>query len=92
MDIAKHNSGSFCTSVLRTSDLQRAANFYSAVVGWTTEGVLDVPSHRLLKFNGQSVGSLQQAENSPDVWVPHVSVESVERTTAEAMGHDCDGE
>src|SRR4030095_13538020 len=85
MDIAKHNSGSFCTSVLRTSDLQRAANFYSAVIGWTTEAVPGVPSHCLLKFNGKSVGSLLQVGNSPDVWVPHVSVEDIEQASTMAI-------
>ena len=77
--------GSFCTAVLRTRDLERAAAFYSALVGWTTQEVPGTPGHRLLQFGGKTVGSLHQIAEGSDLWVPHVSVESVERTTADAL-------
>ena len=85
MDITTHTPGSFCTAVLRTRDVERAAAFYTALVGWTIEEVPDSPVHRLFKFGGKTVASLHQIADASDLWVPHVSVESVERTTADAL-------
>ena len=85
MDITTHTPGSFCTAVLRTRDLERAAAFYGALVGWTTQAVSGTPSHRLLQFDGRTVASLHQIAEGSDLWVPHVSVESVERITADAI-------
>ena len=85
MDITTHTPGSFCTAVLRTRNLERSAAFYSALVGWTAQELPGTPGHRLLKFGGKTVASLQQIAEEGDLWVPHVSVESVERTTADAL-------
>lgn len=75
---------SFCTSVLRARDLDRAADFYGRLVGWTSLPVAGSRDHRLLQLDGRTVASLHQGDG-PDVWVPHVSVESIDRTTAEAV-------
>src|SRR6267378_6630779 len=80
-----HTPGSFCTAVLRTRDPERASAFYRALVGWTTEEASLTPHHRLLQFGGRTVASLHQIAAGTDLWVPHVSVESVERTTADAV-------
>ena len=85
MDITTHIPGSFCTAVLRTRDLERAVGFYGALVGWTAEKVSGAPGHRLLQSGGRTVASLHQIAGGADLWVPHVSVESVERTTADAL-------
>jgi predicted enzyme related to lactoylglutathione lyase len=85
MDITTHTPGSFCTAVLRTRDLERAATFYGALVGWTAHELPATSGHRLLKFGGKTVASLQEIPEGSDLWVPHVSVESVERTTADAL-------
>jgi uncharacterized protein len=85
MDVTTHSPGSFCTAVLRTPDVERAAAFYSALVGWTPQEVSGAPGHRLLQFGGRTVASLHQISNGSEAWVPHVSVESVERTTADAL-------
>lgn len=85
MDIANHTPGSFCTAVLRTRDPERAATFYSALMGWTAEEVAGTPGHRLLQYGGRTVASLHEIAEGSDVWVPHVSVESVERTTSAAL-------
>jgi uncharacterized protein len=77
--------GSFCTSVLRTRDLERATAFYSALVGWTAQDVPGACGHRLLQFGGKTVGSLHQVADGSDLWVPYISVDSVERTTADAL-------
>jgi uncharacterized protein len=85
MDITTHTPGSFCTAVLRTRDVERAAAFYNALVGWTTQEVSGASGHRLLQFRGKTVASLYQIAEGSDLWIPHVSVEGVERTTAEAL-------
>src|SRR5687767_5765129 len=77
--------GSFCISVLRTRDIERAAAFYSALVGWTTQEVPGARSHRLLQYGGKTVSSLHQVADGSDLWVPYVSVESAERTTGDAL-------
>jgi len=46
MDVTTHSPGSFCTAVLRTQDLERAAAFYSALGGWTSQEVSGTPGHR----------------------------------------------
>ena len=84
MDIT-HTPGSFCTAVLRTGDMERAAAFYGALIGWTTQDVSGTSSHRLLQFDGRTVASLHQIAEGNDLWVPHVSVESVEHATADAV-------
>ena len=85
MDVTMQTPGSFCTAVLRTPDVERAAAFYSALVGWTTQEVSGTPGHRLLQFGGRTVASLHQIADGSNRWVPHVSVESIERTTADAL-------
>ena len=65
--------------------MERAAAFYGALVGWTTQDVPGTPGHRLLQLGGRTVASLHQVVERSDLWVPHVSVESVERTTADAL-------
>jgi hypothetical protein len=64
--------------------MERAAAFYSAL-GWTTQEVSRTSGHRLLQFGGRTVASLHQIAEGRDLWVPHVSVENVERTTADAL-------
>jgi predicted enzyme related to lactoylglutathione lyase len=85
MDITTHIPGSFCTAVLRTRDLERAVGFYGALVGWTAEKVSGAPGHRLLQSGGKTVAGLQEVAHGNDLWVPHISVEGVERTTADAI-------
>src|ERR671915_393535 len=77
--------GSFCTAVLRTRSPERAAAFYGTLVGWTAEEVPGTSGHRLLRFGGKTVASLQHIADGHDIWIPCVSVENVERTTAEAI-------
>jgi len=76
-------AGSFCTSVLRTADPDRAARFYSALIGWTT--VPAAPDHAFLQFNGKTVASIQRIVAGRQVWIPHVCVDDIGRTTADAV-------
>jgi len=77
--------GSFCTAVLRTRSSERALAFYGAIAGWTAQEVPGTPGHRLLQFGAKTVASLHQIAEGRDLWVPHVSVDSIERTTADAI-------
>jgi uncharacterized protein len=65
--------------------MDRAAAFYGTLVGWTTREVSGTHGHRLLQFGGRTVASLQEIGEGSDLWVPHVSVEHVERATADAL-------
>jgi predicted enzyme related to lactoylglutathione lyase len=85
MDITMHTPGSFCTAVLRTRDPERAAAFYNRLVGWTTRDISGTTGHRLLQFDGKTVASLHQITEGDDLWVPHVSIENVEPTVADAL-------
>jgi uncharacterized protein len=85
MHYESHTPGSFCTSVLRTRDLQRAAAFYNALGGWTVEPVAGTRQHVLMLFDGKTVASLQDVFEGQDEWVPHVSVTDIERLVADAI-------
>ena len=78
--------GSFCTSVLKTSDPDRAARFYADVLGWTTKPA--TPDHTFLQFDGKTVASMQTVADGRDVWIPHACVDALERTieAAKALG------
>jgi uncharacterized protein len=78
--------GSFCTSVLRTSDPDRAVRFYTSLLGWTTKPA--TPDHTFFLSDGQIVTSLQRIAKGEDAWVPHVCVDALERTieAATALG------
>ena len=78
--------GSFCTSVLKTSDPDRAARFYTALLGWTTKPA--TPDHTFLQFDGKTVASIQTIASGHDAWIPHVCVDALEQTTeaAKALG------
>jgi predicted enzyme related to lactoylglutathione lyase len=85
MHCESHRPGSFCTTVLRTRDPQRAAAFYHALGGWTIEPVASTRQHFLMLFDGKIVASVQAVFDERDEWVPHVSVLDSERVTARAL-------
>lgn len=89
--------GSFCTSVLRTTDPDRAVAFYGPLIGWTAHATAS--DHHFLKKDGRTVASIQRVDAGHDEWVPHVLVEQIETAVADAtqLGaslvdrHDIDG-
>ena len=89
--------GSFCTSVLRTTDPERAVGFYGPLLGWTAHA--QPPEHHFLKHDGKVVASILRVASDRDEWVPHVRVEHIESAMADAerLGgtrvdrHDLDG-
>jgi predicted enzyme related to lactoylglutathione lyase len=85
MSVTTHRPGSFCTTVLHTTDPDRAAAFYTALVGWTAQDVSGAPGHRFLQSGDSTVAGVHRIARGDDRWVPHVSVESIERTVAGAL-------
>ncbi len=74
--------GSFCTSVLRTTDPARAVAFYGSLIGWTAHAA--APGHTFLKHEGKTVVSIHRIDSGTDEWVPHVLVEHIETAVADA--------
>jgi predicted enzyme related to lactoylglutathione lyase len=82
METKTYPPGSFCTSVLRTQDIERACAFYTALMGWTAEQA--GKDHRFFQLNGKTVASVHLIAEGRDAWVPHVSVENIEETIGQA--------
>lgn len=90
-------NGSFCTSVLRTTDPDRAVAFYGPLLGWTADA--GASRHTLLKYDGKTVASVHHVDVEHDEWVPHILVEDIDSVIADAarLGatlvdrHDVDG-
>jgi len=83
-----HTPGRFVWRERVTPDLERARAFYSALLGWTWEemGPADAP-YLVAHAGGTPVGGLWQppaGASMPSAWMSYVSVEDVDRTTAEA--------
>jgi predicted enzyme related to lactoylglutathione lyase len=74
--------GSFCTSVLRTPDPERAVAFYGPLMGWTAHSAAD--GHTFVKYGGKTVASIHRIESGKNEWVPHVHVEHIETAVADA--------
>jgi predicted enzyme related to lactoylglutathione lyase len=57
--------GTFCTAVLQTRDIHRAARFYQSVFGWTLDG-------ECWMLNGQRAAAIaERGESTTDRWVPY---------------------
>jgi len=78
--------GSFCTSVLKSSDAARASRFYTSLLGWDAKAA--TPEHTFLQCDGKTVASIQSIPGGHDAWIPHVCVDALDRTidTATALG------
>jgi predicted enzyme related to lactoylglutathione lyase len=85
MRCESHTPGSFCTTVLRTRDPQRAATFYNTLGGWTVEPVVGSRQHFLMLFEGKPVAAIQDVFDGKDEWVPHVSVAAIDDAISRAL-------
>jgi predicted enzyme related to lactoylglutathione lyase len=85
MRCESHTPGSFCTTVLRTCDPQRAAAFYNTLGGWTVEPVAGSRQHFLMLFKGIPVAAIQDVFDGQDEWVPHVSVADIDGAVSRAL-------
>jgi len=86
MRCESHAPGSFCTTVLRTRDPQRASTFYNALGRWTFEPVAGSRQHFVMLFDGTPVAAIQDVFDGQDEWVPHVSVGDIDSAISRALG------
>jgi predicted enzyme related to lactoylglutathione lyase len=49
-------------------------------MGWTMEVGPAAPGHWFFQVGGKTVASLYQIAEGPDIWVPHVLVENIDRS------------
>ena len=84
--------GNFIWYELLTSDVDKAARFYGAVVGWKSEpSQMPGMDYRPWVIDGQMVGGLMAipaqgaAEGMRPVWLGYVSVENVDRTIGDVL-------
>ncbi len=74
---------------LNTSDVEKAKDFYTQLLGWETEvwkpGGMDTP---IITVNGAGHGDYQSApEGVPSHWLAHVQVESADEALRRAETH-----
>ena len=82
--------GSFCITVLRTADPARAAAFYGALFDWMAEDLPFAPTYLLMQCQGRTVASVHRDTTGSEIWVPHVAVDDLQQTQAEAVGLGAD--
>jgi uncharacterized protein len=79
-----HAPNTFCFAELNTHDVERARQFYDAVLGWKA---ISVPAnddgYLLFQLDGQDVAALRHAKGATR-WVPYISVESADDTVSRA--------
>ena len=56
--------GTFCTAVLQTRDIHRAARFYQSVFGWTLDS-------ECCMLNGHRAAAIAEREATTERWVPY---------------------
>ena len=82
----RHGAFSWCE--LMTTDVQAAKQFYTALLGWTTEEVPGM-SYTIVKTGGTGVGGImscpQQAAGTPPWWGTYVTVDDVDATARKAQ-------
>jgi len=80
--------GSCCVSVLRTREPERAAAFYAALAGWSTQTINPGRGHKFFLAEERIVAALQHVESDSTGWVPHFLADSLDGLSwsAEAAG------
>lgn len=87
MSASKHGTFSWCE--LLTTDVEGAKEFYSALLGWTTETVVHESfengedlEYNLVKVDGTEIGGIMavpaQAQGMPPAWGTYVTVDDVD--------------
>ncbi|WP_196138201.1 VOC family protein [Aliikangiella sp. G2MR2-5] len=85
---SEYKNGTFCWPELATSDTDKAKEFYSEVMGWTTT---DMPLecggyYSMWQLGEDVIGAMyklvddQIKQNIPPHWIGYVSVDSIEET------------
>jgi hypothetical protein len=82
--------GAFSWCELITTDAHAAKQFYTELLGWTTQDVpVEGMTYTLLKAQGSDVGGLMamppQAAGMPPYWGTYVTVDDVDTTARKAQ-------
>ena len=86
--MVRHGAFSWCE--LMTIDVQAAKQFYTALLGWTTEEV-EVPgmTYTVVQTGGVGIGGIMaipsQAAGTPPHWGTYVTVDDVDATARKAQ-------
>ena len=81
--------GAFSWNELMTTDAEAAKQFYTQLLGWTTEdmqieGQLEGMTYTVVKAGGEEVGGIMplppQAQGTPPNWGTYVTVDDVDGT------------
>jgi uncharacterized protein len=80
--------GTFCWNELMTPDAGKAREFYTKLLGWTTE-TMDMGEHgtyTIVKSGEQSVGGIMEMkgaewEGLPPHWMGYIAVDDIDAST-----------
>jgi uncharacterized protein len=86
MDMEKYEHGVPCWVDLGSPDIQKAADFYSALFGWECpEGSEETGFYRVATLGGRPVAGLGPQQNpGPPVWASYVAVDDADATIGRA--------
>jgi predicted enzyme related to lactoylglutathione lyase len=73
-----NDPGSLTMTELATPDPDRAAAFYEALLGWTTEVVDQASGYRSLKVGERLNAGMRPDTSMPANWVPYFTVASLD--------------
>ena len=86
---AVHQHGAFSWCELMTTDVEAAKQFYTQLLGWTTEDMpADGMTYTVVKAGGAEVGGMMpippQVTGAPPRWGAYVTVDDVDATARKA--------
>lgn len=83
-----HHIGKFIWFDLISSDIERAASFYSQVLGWQVERVWRIDDYLIVRANGRRIGGITPAASPAEVgWVGSLSVGDVDEAAGWVKEH-----
>jgi predicted enzyme related to lactoylglutathione lyase len=78
-----HRTGKFVWFDLVSSDVERAASFYSQVFGWQVERIWGISDYLVFRANGLRIGGITAAERPGEAgWIASLSVGNVDEAAA----------
>jgi predicted enzyme related to lactoylglutathione lyase len=83
--------GAFSWNELMTTDPRSAADFYTKLLGWTTEDVqMEDMTYTVVTTGDEQVGGIMQippeAKGTPPHWGAYITVDNVDETAGKAEG------
>jgi predicted enzyme related to lactoylglutathione lyase len=91
--MAQWANGDFCWNELATSDVNKAKDFYSALLGWTFHDIkTDEMTYTLIKANNREMAGIwqipaEQQQHIPPHWMAYILVSDVAETLRKAKQH-----